>query len=63
MNTLDAAVHINTLKPRQNGLDFAEGIFKHIFLNETALVSIKVSMKFILNDPIENISALVQIMA
>ena len=42
---------------------FADDTFKCIFLNENWLISIKISLKFILNGPIGNISALVQIMA
>ena len=38
-------------------------IFKCIFLNEKILISIKLSLKFIRNGPINNIPALVQIMA
>ena len=51
------------LRPRQNGHHFADGSFKCIFLNENVLISIKVSMKFIPKGPINNIPALVQIMA
>ena len=53
----------NTLRPRQNGRRFADDTFKCIFLNETVLISIKISLKFTLNGPINNIPALVQIMA
>ena len=51
----------NTLRPRQNGRHFADDIFKCIFLNEN--VWIKVSLKFVPKGPINNIQALVQIMA
>ena len=54
---------VNTLRPRQNGHHFADDIFKCIFLNENAWISIKISLKFILQGPINNIPALVQIMA
>ena len=54
---------IITLRPRQNGCRFPDDIFKDIFLNENVLISIKISLKFVLNDPISNIPALVQIMA
>ena len=53
--------HINTLRPRQNGRRFADDTFKRIFLNEN--VSIKISLKFVPKGPINNIPALVQIMA
>ena len=53
----------NTLRPRQNGLHFADDIFKYIFLNEDVRISIKISLIFVPKDPINNIPALVQIMA
>ena len=53
----------NTLRPRQNGRHFADDIFKCIFLNENSRISIKISLKFVHKDPINNIPALVQIMA
>ena len=53
----------NTLRPRQNGCHFAEDIFKCIFLNENVWIPIKISMKFVPKGPINNIPALVQIMA
>ena len=54
---------INTLRPRQNGRHFADDTFKRIFLDENARVSIRISVKFVLKGPIDNIPALVQIMA
>ena len=54
---------INTLRPRQNGRHFADDIFKCIFLNENIWISIKISLKFVPKGPINNIPALVQIMA
>ena len=54
---------INTLRPRQNGRHFTDDNFKHIFLNENARISIKISLKFIPKGSINNIPALVQIMA
>ena len=52
-----------TLRPRQNGRHFAEDIFKCIFLNENVWIPIKISLKFVPQGPINNIPALVQIMA
>ena len=49
--------------PRQNGRHFPDDIFKCIFLNENVLISIKISLKFVPNGPINKIPALVQIMA
>ena len=56
-------VTINTLRPRQNGRHFADDIFKCIFLNENVWIPTKISMKFVPKGPINNIPALVQIMA
>ena len=50
----------NTLRPRQIGRHFPDNIFKCIFLNENIWISINISLKFV---PINNIQALVQIMA
>ena len=54
---------LNTLRPRQNGRRFADNTFKRIFLNENVRISIKISLKFVPKCPINNIPALVQIMA
>ena len=54
---------INTLRPRQNGRHFADDIFKCIFFNENVWISLKIVLKFVLKGPINNIPALVQIMA
>ena len=48
---------------RQNGRHFADDIFKCIFLNENVWIPIKISLKFVPNGPINDIPALVQIMA
>ena len=49
----------NTLRPRH----FADDSFKCIFLNENVWIRIKISLKFVPKGPINNISAMVQIMA
>ena len=54
---------VNTLRSRQNGRHFAEDIFMCIFLNEHVWISIRISLKFVPSGPIDNIPALVQIMA
>ena len=54
---------VNTLRPRQNGRHFADAIFKCIFLNENIWILIKISLKFVPKSSINNIPALVQIMA
>ena len=56
-------VGLNTLRPTQNGCQFPDDIFKWIFLNENAWISTKISLKFVSKVPINNIPALVQIMA
>ena len=54
---------VNTLRPRQNVRHFADDIFKCIFFNENVWIPIKISLKFVPKGPINNIPALVQIMA
>ena len=54
---------VNTLRPRQNGRYFAEDTFKCIFVNVDIRVVMKISLKFVPKGPINNIPALVQIMA
>ena len=59
------AIHylINTLRPRQNGRHFPDDIFKRIFLNQNIRIPINISLEFVPKGPINNIPALVQIMA
>ena len=47
---------------RKNRRNFADEIFKHIFSKENAWISIDISLKYITNGSIDNISALVQIL-
>ena len=54
---------LNTLGPRQHGRHFAGDTFKRIFLNENVIISINISLRFVPKGPINNIPALVQIMA
>ena len=54
---------INTLRPRQNCSHFQDDIFKCIYFNENIWISIKITLKLLPVCPINNISALVQIMA
>ena len=58
-----ATIQINALRPRQNERRFADDIFKYIYLSENVWIPIKVSLKFVPKAPINNILALVQIMA
>ena len=53
----------NTLRPRQNGRHFADGMFKCIFLNENVSTPIEISLKFVPRGSINNNPALFQIMA
>ena len=54
---------VNTLRPRQNGRHFADVIFKCNFLDEDIWTLINLSLKFVPKGQINNIPALVQIMA
>ena len=58
-----SSCRLNTLRPRQNGCHFADDSCKCIFLNENIWISNKNSLKFVPKGPIDNIPALVQIMA
>ena len=57
------SLHINILRPRWNEQHFVDDIFKRISFNGNAWISIKISLKFVPKGPINNILALVQIMA
>ena len=54
---------LKTLRPRQNGHHFADDTFKRVFVNGNVEISIKISLKIVPKGPINNIPALVQIMA
>ena len=56
-------VGLNSLRPRQNRRYFADDVFKCNFLNENVWIPIKISLKPVPKGPINNIPALVQIMA
>ena len=51
------------MRPRQDGRHFPDDIFKCIFLSENVSISINISPKFVPMGQINNIPALVQIMA
>ena len=55
--------YLNTLRPRQNGRPFPDEIFKCILLNENVRIRIKISLEFVPKGPINNIPAMVQVMA
>ena len=54
---------VKPLRPRPNRRHFADHIFKCIFENENERISPRISLKFVPKDRINNIAALVQIMA
>ena len=56
-------LYINTLRSRQNGRHFADDIFKRVFLNDNIWIQIKISLQFVPKGSINNIPALVKIMA
>ena len=62
-HTKTSARSVNTLRPRQNCCHFADDIFKCIFVNENVWISRKISLNFVPKVQINNIPALVQIMA
>ena len=55
----------NTLRPRQNGRNYADDVLIRIFLNESIWMYQvwKIPLKFVPKGPVNNIPALVQIMA
>ena len=55
--------YINSLRPRRKRRHYADAIFKCIFLNEKEWISLRISLKFVPKDRINNIPSLVQIMA
>ena len=65
MNKLNTLIYslLNILRPRQSGRHFPYDIFKCIFLKENVLLSIKISLNFVPNGPINNIPTLVLIMS
>ena len=59
MKPLPLPMLINTLRPRQNGRHFPDDIF----LNQNVRIPINISLEFVPKGPVNNITALVQIMA
>ena len=53
----------NTLRPRQDGRRFPDDTFERIFFKENVIILMKISLNFVPKGPINNIPALVQIMA
>ena len=54
---------VNTLRLRQKGCHFADSTFKCIFLNENHCILILISLRFVSKGPINDMPALVQVMA
>ena len=50
-------------RPRKNGRHFADDIFKGIFSNKNVWIPSQISLKFVSQGPINDIPALVQIVA
>ena len=61
--SLERVHDIDRLRPRQNDRYFVDDMFKWIFLNENIWIAIKIPQKFIPRRPINNIPALIEIMA
>ena len=49
----------NSPPPGQNGRHFADVVFRYVFVNEKLKILIKISLKFVFKDPIDNNPALV----
>ena len=54
---------VDSFSPGQNGRHLPEDIIKCVYMNEKLYISIHISLKFVHKGPIDNIPALVQIMA
>ena len=54
-------LQFSTLRRRHNGGHFPDDIYKHIFWEENCGILMKISLKFVLQDPANNIPTLVQI--
>ena len=65
LNTQTQEIHIalNSFIPGQNGRHFQDDISKCILFNDNVEISIEISLKFVLKGPINDIPALIQIMA
>ena len=59
---LNMQIHFNLSKFGQNDSHFVEEIFKCIFIKGLFCIMTKISLKFVPNDTVENMSALVQMM-
>ena len=57
------SLQLSTLRPRQDGHYFADDVLKCIFFNENVWISLKIPLMFVPWGPLNNVPALVQIMA
>ena len=60
---MEAKGLLNSSPPGQNGRHFADDTFKCIFVNQNSCNLIQISLTFVLNGPIDDKPALVQVMA
>ena len=58
MSSIGSGDGLTHSPPWQNGRRFADNIFRCIFMNEKFCILIKISLKFVPKDPIDNNSAL-----
>ena len=56
-------MNIDSLGPKRNRRHFAGDVFKYIFLKENVLILIEISFELIPKGPIDNIQALVHLLA
>ena len=56
---MDNLATVNTLRPKQDGRQWADDTFNRIFVNENVRISIEFSLKFVPKGPINIIPALV----
>ena len=63
LNSWESLPLINSSPPGQNGRHVADDVFKCIFLNEKFCILIRIALRFVPKGPIDNKSALVQVMA
>ena len=59
LHTKDDLTHL----PQQNGHHFVDGTFQCIILNVNDCILIRIPLKFVRKGPIDNMPALVQVMA
>ena len=58
---IDSTAHFNTLRPRQNGRHFADGMIKRISFNANHCAWVDILLEFVSAGPIHNKQVLVYI--